>query len=201
MTVRMAAAPLASSDDIPNTLLENAVLRVHFVRSKKECFLMKQKILIAVISGAIWFVAGNAFWYLASPLWINVEVDEAIGAAQAAESLSQSSFVGADRIHQGSGNAEIFEGADGRRILRFTNFKVTNGPDLKVWLVKHPNPRKAADVIDSEYLALGPLKGNLGAQNYDIPAGIDPREYGSVVIWCEQFSVLFATAAFAGGGT
>ena len=78
MTVRMAAAPLASSDDIPNTLLENAVLRVHSVRSKKECFLMKQKILIAVISGAIWFVAGNAFWYLASPLWINVEVDEAI---------------------------------------------------------------------------------------------------------------------------
>jgi len=40
----------------------------------------------------------------------------------------------------------------------------------------------------------GQLKGNIGDQNYDIPAGTDLSAYGSVVIWCEMFGVLFSPA-------
>ena len=33
-----------------------------------------------------------------------------------------------------------------------------------------------------------------GSQRYAIPAGVDLSKYPSVVIWCEQFSVLISPA-------
>ena len=156
---------------------------------------MKKTLLVAALAGLVGFAGGNAFWYLASPLWIDIEVSETANAAETANLLGTGTFAGADAIHQGSGNAEVFQGTDGKRIVRFTDFEVTNGPDLKVWLVANPNVTEASDVTGSEYVALGPLKGNIGDQNYDIPAGIDLDKYQSVVVWCEQFGVLFASAA------
>ncbi|MBT8130884.1 MAG: DM13 domain-containing protein, partial [Gammaproteobacteria bacterium] len=38
------------------------------------------------------------------------------------------------------------------------------------------------------------LKGNVGNQNYEVPLNIRPESYGSVVIWCELFDVLFSSA-------
>jgi hypothetical protein len=48
------------------------------------------------------------------------------------------------------------------------------------------------------YLDLGSLKGNLGNQNYDIPAGTDINQFKSVVIYCLPFHVVFSTADLAG---
>ncbi len=156
---------------------------------------MRKFLIVGFVSGLIGFVAGNAFWYLASPLWIDVEVIETASAAQTAEIVAQGKFVDADRLHKGKGSATIYEGTTGERILRLANFEVTNGPDLKVWLVSHPDPTSAGDVTDSRWISLGRLKGNIGDQNYDIPAEVDLNKFGSVIIWCEQFSVLFSTAA------
>ena len=50
-------------------------------------------------------------------------------------------------------------------------------------------------MTDRGYLSLGELKGNVGNQNYPIPADVDVAGYGSVVIWCELFDVLFSPAA------
>ena len=155
----------------------------------------KRDLAIAVVVGGVGFAGGNAFWYLASPLWIDVEVQETVSAAQTTELLSSGTFVDADAIHRGSGNAMIFSGSASERLLRLTEFEVTNGPDLKVWLSAHANPASATDVTENDYVSLGVLKGNIGDQNYSIPADVDLSKYGSVVIWCEQFSVLFSTAA------
>lgn len=155
----------------------------------------KSTLIVASVAGLIGFGAGNAFWYLASPSWIDIEVNEALAEEATTTLLASGSFADADAIHKGSGVAEIFEAADGRRIVSFSNFKVTNGPDLKVWLVAHENPMTARAVTDSDYITLGVLKGNIGNQNYQIPGNVDLSKYKSVVIWCEQFGVLFATAA------
>lgn len=45
-----------------------------------------------------------------------------------------------------------------------------------------------------QFLDLGELKGNVGSQNYEIPAGTDLSIYNSVVIYCQPFHVVFATA-------
>lgn len=101
----------------------------------------------------------------------------------------QGTFKDADNFHRGSGMASVFTLPDGKHILRFENFTVTNGPALSVYLV-----RSGDGNVDSGFLDLGKLKGNKGNQNYEIPAGTDLREYGSVIIWCVPFKVTFTTA-------
>ena len=156
---------------------------------------MKKLIAVAFVAGLVGFVAGNAFWYLASPLWIDNVVSEDVTATDTAKVLATGAFSDADAVHRGKGTATVYEGTGGQRTLRFTDFEVTNGPDLEVWLVAADTVTSNADVTGSEWVALGQLKGNIGDQNYDIPADVDLSKYRSVVIWCEQFGVLFSPAA------
>ncbi|MBP7114573.1 MAG: DM13 domain-containing protein [Candidatus Peribacteraceae bacterium] len=99
-------------------------------------------------------------------------------------------FQDADDFHRGSGKATVYAQADRKYFLRFEDFTVTNGPDLSVYLV-----RSADGNVDSGFLDLGRLKGNIGNQNYEIPEGTDLTQYKSVVIWCVAFSVSFSVAA------
>ncbi len=102
-------------------------------------------------------------------------------------------FAGKGGTYQGSGTATIYEmGAE--RFLRFDPFEVTNGPALKVYLVANPDGTKQADF--GEYVDLGALKGNIGAQNYEIPADLDLSLYNGIVIYCEPFHVTFSSASF-----
>ncbi len=155
---------------------------------------MRRFFITALVSGFIGFVAGNAFWYLFSPLWIDRVVSEGLPAELQMSVAAQGVFRNADAAHRGAGNATIYSTPAGSAVLRFTKFAATNGPDLKVWLVKAGDIRSSGDVTASEWVSLGPLKGNKGDQNYVIPQGTDLSGYQSVVIWCEQFGVLFAAA-------
>lgn len=161
---------------------------------------MRALIIVGIVCGIVGFGAGAAFWYLASPLWINVEVSESLSRSGQAAELARGEFAGVDAVHRGSGIATVYRGADGELTLRLTDFSVTNGPDLKVWLVEAGTEGGVGDPLTRGYLALGPLKGNLGEQNYTIPGGTDIAEYSAVLIWCEQFSVLFASAELAPAG-
>ena len=116
------------------------------------------------------------------------------------QALLTGEFRGADRFHQGSGNATIYQlGADDR-VLRLDDFRVTNGPDLRVLLVNAPNPESHSDLTDAGYVELGELKGNVGSQNYDIRGGVDWSRAQSVVIYCNPFRVVFSVATLAPPG-
>lgn len=154
---------------------------------------------IAIPVFVIGFAAGNAFWYLASPLWIDREVAEFLPEDVSLTVVREGRFSDADRSHRGQGRAELLQTADGSHLLRLSEFEVTNGPDLKVWLITADNPTSSREVSASEWLSLGPLKGNIGDQIYPIPNTAEIGRYRSVVIWCEQFSVLFSPASLAAG--
>jgi hypothetical protein len=100
-------------------------------------------------------------------------------------------FHGTDEAHYGSGTASIIETEPGKHILRFEDFSVLNGPDLFVYL----SPDAAGYTDDA--LELGRLKATDGSFNYDLPTGTDPADFASAIIWCKQFSHLFAVAPFA----
>ena len=91
-----------------------------------------------------------------------------------------------DGFHKVEGIAKVIDLADGRTFLRLENLKATNGPDLYVYL--------SADKDASDIVNLGRLKGNIGNQNYEIPAGTDLSKYNTVLIWCKAFSTLFGSA-------
>lgn len=135
------------------------------------------------------------------------EMEQAAGAADVSSEepmpemsqlrvpIATGSFRDADDFHMGSGTATLYDLGPEGRFLRLENLSVTNGPDLHVLLVPHGDPMTRDDVTG--YIDLGSLKGNLGDQNYQIPPGIDPGDFGSVVIYCQPFHVLFSVASLS----
>ena len=106
--------------------------------------------------------------------------------------LAQGDFY--NLAHEGHGRATVYELGDGSRVLRFEDFEVLNGPELHVWLVPVDPVPDTVGVEIASYLDLGPLKGNIGAQNYDLPPDLDLNHFKSVVIWCRPFRVPFNAA-------
>jgi Electron transfer DM13 len=104
---------------------------------------MKRKKLIygLAVMGTI------ALWAAFRPerLFVNAKVNEAMPAGFANVSqtvLSAGSFHSV--AHESKGTASIYQQADGKRILRFTSFETSNGPDVHVYLVA------ADDATDSD---------------------------------------------------
>jgi hypothetical protein len=112
------------------------------------------------------------------------------GNTFAAGTVKSGEFRGTDEFHFGTGTASIVEVEPGRFRLRLAQFSVRNGPDLFVYL--SPDGDGYAD----DAVELGKLKATDGSFGYDVPDGVDPSRFRSALIWCKQFSHLFAIAPF-----
>lgn len=60
-----------------------------------------------------------------------------------------------------------------------------------------PVESSCTDLETVGFLPLGPLKGNIGPQNYVIPEDVQLASYHAVAVWCRRFDVNFTTAALA----
>jgi hypothetical protein len=111
-----------------------------------------------------------------------------------AKTLETGTFHG--KVHSTSGRATIYQGEDGSLLLRLTNFKTSNGPDVHVILIALKDADDDANFLKSgvERVELGPLKGNEGDQNYQIPSGTDLSKFQTVSIYCERFNANFGAA-------
>jgi hypothetical protein len=114
--------------------------------------------------------------------------------AQSAAPIQTGTFHG--QVHSTSGRASIYEEADGKRLLRLTKFKTSNGPDVHVILIAAKDAKDDDNFLKSnvERVELGSLKGNEGDQNYDIPKETDLSKFRTVVIYCERFNATFGAA-------
>lgn len=97
--------------------------------------------------------------------------------------IKSGTFVGVG--HSVSGTAAVYDGS-GKKTVLLDPLNSQSGPDLKVYLSKDQNA--------SEYINLGALKSTTGKQSYDVPGNPDVTDYKFVLIWCQQFSVLFGKA-------
>jgi hypothetical protein len=142
-------------------------------------------------------VALIAAWYAFRPerLVVNRQVDEALPAAQgsSAQPLESGQFYGI--LHPTAGTATIYQMGDGTRVLRFTSFTTSNGPDVHVYMVAADDAKDAATVENAGFVDLGVIKGNIGDQNYTLASDLDLGKYRAVSIWCKRFNVNFGAAA------
>lgn len=115
-------------------------------------------------------------------------------AQEKVKALETGTFHG--KVHNTSGRATIYEEPDGRLVLRLTNFRTSNGPDVHVVLIAAKDADDDANFLKSstERLELGLLKGNEGDQNYNIPPGTDLKKFQTVSIYCERFNANFGAA-------
>jgi hypothetical protein len=159
---------------------------------------MKRKKLIYGIA----VILAIGLWAAFRPerLFVNAKINEPMpaGLANALETvLASGSFHSV--AHDTKGTTSVYQLADGKRILRFTNFETSNGPDVHVYLVAANDANDSETVKKAGFLELGSLKGNIGDQNYDIPVDADMAKYRAVTIWCKRFSVNFGTAPLSSG--
>src|SRR5919202_2268160 len=129
-----------------------------------------------------------AVCYLGSPLVINHTVEEAappgvVFATNQAIVTRSGQFGVIDVIHKGTGRAFLGTLPDGRHILRFERFGVTNGPTLYVYLSEHRAPRAPEQLHACGAYEVAPLKGNIGNQNSHVPPRVDITRFKSAVIY------------------
>src|SRR5437667_1894952 len=111
-----------------------------------------------------------------------------------AKTLETGKFHG--KAHATSGRATVYQEADVKLVLRLSNFKTANGPDVHVILVVTKDAMDDANFLkdNTEKVELGKLKGNEGDQNYEIPVGTELAKFRTVSIYCERFNANFGAA-------
>ena len=114
-------------------------------------------------------------------------VDEAVASGPA---LLTGSFEA--RAHPTEGLAKVLA-VDGTPVLTLSGFRTDPGPDLFVYVLPGPG---AGDSVDGG-VRLARLKGNVGDQQYELPAALELDAGATVVIWCRAFSVSFGAAVLA----
>ena len=161
-----------------------------------------------IIAAAV--VAAAAGWYAFRPelLFVNRSVNETLRTTAAPQAPAGTMVAAASTValasgkfhgvhHETEGTATVYRLPDGKRVLRFTQFSTSNGPDVRIYLVAASDAKDNATVTTAGFVELGPMKGNQGDQNYDIPESVDLTKYRAVTVWCRRFAVNFATAPLA----
>jgi hypothetical protein len=121
------------------------------------------------------------------------EARETLTEAEASKLVAKGTFIHAnpsDPVHYGKGSVSVYENV----VFLHEDFQVGPGPAFHVYLVPTANVRDAGQVTGTMFVDLGGLRAFKGSQKYPIPAGVDLTKFPSVVIWCEQFSVLISPA-------
>jgi hypothetical protein len=141
-------------------------------------------------------LAGLWLAFRPEKLFINKTVNEA-PLAQAVGQLTPlrtGRFVG--EVHKTSGRATVYQQADGRRILRLTDFSTSNGPAVHVLLIDgtSTDPSKNFALAAAKNVDLGDLRGNRGDQDYIVPEHVDLKTLDTVSIYCERSHANFGTA-------
>jgi hypothetical protein len=85
-----------------------------------------------------------------------------------------------------SGRAVVYK-EGGRLILSLQDMRISNGPQLHVYLSKEVQP--------VNFIDLGPLQSTLGNQLYDINGTVDFSVYRYALIHCKKYDHLFGSAS------
>jgi hypothetical protein len=164
-----------------------------YKRLNRSQSIQRYRIILPVIA-VVLLVA----WYAFRPerLFVNQRVHEELATAQAANSPARTLASGKFHsvAHPTSGTAAVYQLADGTRVLRFTQFKTSNGPDVHVYLFDADDARDTESVKRAAFVDLGSIKGNIGDQNYTLGSDVDLSKYRTVSVWCKRFSVNFGAA-------
>ncbi|NKB55312.1 MAG: hypothetical protein GKS00_03155 [Alphaproteobacteria bacterium] len=155
---------------------------------------MWRGIAIFLIGGVMGTGFGVALGFFAFPyVFPPPEAAETLAEDERTKVVAKGTFIHAnpsDPIHYGKGGVTVYENT----VFLESDFEVGPGPKYHVYLVPKANVRESGDVKQTMFVDLGRLRAFKGSQKYTIPAGLGLNKFESVVIWCEEFSVLISPA-------
>ncbi len=116
--------------------------------------------------------------------------------------LSSQALVAQEVIFKGSFDAEsrwtTFEGdwqveKTGEKyfVVFADNFEAKEAPDLKIFLSKMHFDDISGKNATVQSVLVTPLSAYEGKMKFEIPSSIDPSEYQSIIVHCEQYAKLW----------
>jgi hypothetical protein len=118
---------------------------------------------------------------------------DTLSSAAVATPVATGTFIHAepsDPVHWGRGKVSLYQ----RVVFLEPDFEVGPGPAFHVYLVPKASIRSSSDMKDVMYVDLGRLRSFKGSQRYQIPDGVNLKDYPSVIVWCVRFSALISPA-------
>jgi Electron transfer DM13 len=157
---------------------------------------MLRSIVIFIAGGLLGTLLGIAVGIFVYPYLFLADIvaAEQVDRPEERQVIATGGFVHvnpADPIHYGKGGVTVYQDL----VHLEDDFEVGPGPKFHVYLVPAAEITEADAVAANMFIDLGRLRAFKGSQNYPIPAGVEVANYGSVVIWCEQFGVLISPAS------
>jgi hypothetical protein len=89
--------------------------------------------------------------------------------------------------HHAAGKV-TFRSAMGKDVLTLSDIKVDKVPDGHIYLAKKGDWMHGVE--------LGRLQQFTGTVSFNLPAGVSPDDYDTVIIWCKQFNVEIGRAVY-----
>ncbi|WP_299626547.1 DM13 domain-containing protein [Pelagibius sp.] len=155
---------------------------------------MWRGIAIFLFGGLLGTAFGVAVGFFVYPfVFPPPEAMETLTAEERSTLVARGEFIHAnpsDPIHYGKGKVNVYEAV----VHLDADFEVGPGPKFHVYLVPNREVRDEAAVESTMFVDLGRLRAFKGSQKYPVPAGVNLKDYPSVVIWCAQFGVLISPA-------
>ena len=117
------------------------------------------------------------------------EAQSAVSIEQQVDHQTSGDFVRKSKRLKGSWTVE--QRGDKTFIVFSDDFRAANGPDLKIFLSpKSVSGATGKNAVDGS-INIGELQKTKGTQEYEIPAGVNLSDFGSVLVHCEAYSVLW----------
>jgi hypothetical protein len=156
---------------------------------------MKRLIIVFLMGAVLGGAGGFALGIFVYPyiFLADIVADEKVDSVLTKTILGRGQFIHAnpnDPIHHGRGRVTVYADA----VHLESDFAVGPGPAYHVYLVPLDEVTPHTAVAKTMFVDLGRLRAFKGSQVYRVPAGVDLKKYGHVVIWCEHFSVLISPA-------
>lgn len=155
---------------------------------------MWRSIATFLVGGVVGTAFGVAVGFFAFPyVFPPPEAMDTLTAEEQTNVVARGTFIHAnpsDPIHYGKGSVTVHD----QVVFLEADFEVGPGPAFHVYLVPKAEIRENADVEGTRFVDLGGLRSFKGSQKYSIPAGVNLKNYPSLVIWCAEFGVLISPA-------
>ncbi len=140
-------------------------------------------------------VASDGPWTMAVDQQVDVPLNEPplpVMSSPGTRKALTGSLYRMDQV--GTGTVDFYRLPDGRHVLRLNEFFVTANIDLELRLSPIEAPRTTEQFMSTPSVWVAPLDVTTGSLNFTVPAGVNPADYRSVVVWCPIIDSAYAAA-------
>ena len=162
-------------------------------------------VLAFVGGGALGAVAGAGAMLTAYPFLFPPPASADALPLARADAAPRSTFrfdetaAGRDPVHWADGSGQLIRGDEGWILRLDADFKAGPGPNFWLYLNTRAVAEEGDFNADAGRVRLAKLRSFEGAQNYLLPASIDPTQFHTVTVWCESFGAYIASGALRHG--